>query len=71
NLGVAALFRKAAGLIIEIGGFLAHSACQARESGIPAVIVEGATVLLRDGMRVEVNGDTGTVSLIEDECGIQ
>ena len=65
NLGVAALFRKAAGLIIEVGGFLAHSACQARESGIPAVVMESATVLLRDGMLVALDGNTGTVSLID------
>jgi pyruvate,water dikinase len=67
NLGVAALFRKAAGLIIEVGGFLAHSACQARESGIPAVVMENAMVLLQDGMRVRVDGNSGTVSLIDCE----
>ncbi len=66
NLGVAPLLRKAVGLIIEIGGVLAHGACQARESGIPAVVMENASVLLRDGVRVKVDGDTGTVSLLDD-----
>ena len=65
NLGVAPLFRKAAGLIIEIGGILAHGACQARESGIPAVVMENATVLLRDGTRIKVDGNAGTVSLLD------
>jgi pyruvate,water dikinase len=71
NLGVAALFRKAAGLIIEVGGFLAHSACQARESGIPAVVMENATVLLQDGMQVRMDGNSGTVSLIDCESDPQ
>jgi pyruvate,water dikinase len=67
NLGMAPLFRKVAGLILEIGGILAHGACQARESGIPAVVLENATVLLRDGARIRVDGNTGTVSLV-DHC---
>jgi pyruvate,water dikinase len=65
NLGVAPLLRKVAGLIIETGGVLSHGACQARESGIPAVVMENASILLRAGMRVKVDGDGGTVSLLD------
>lgn len=64
NLGAAPLLRKVAGLILEIGGLLAHGACQARECGIPAVVLENASVLLRSGARVQVDGDAGTVCLL-------
>lgn len=66
NLGLAPLLRIVSGLVIEIGGILAHSACQAREAGIPAVVVENATMLLRDGARVKVDGGNGTVVLMDE-----
>lgn len=65
NLGVAPLLRKVGALIIDIGGILSHGACQARESGIPAVIMENASMVLRNGMRVQVDGDAGTVNLLD------
>ena len=65
NLGLAPLLRVAAGLIVEVGGVLAHAACQARESGIPAVVLEGATCLLREGMLVSVDGETGRVEILD------
>jgi pyruvate,water dikinase len=65
NLGLAPWLRVAAGLIVEVGGVLAHAACQARESGIPAVVLEGATSLLCEGMRVRLDGETGRVEILE------
>jgi pyruvate,water dikinase len=65
NLGLAPWLRVAAGLIVEVGGVLAHAACQARESGIPAVVLEAATGLLRDGMLVSLDGATGRVEILE------
>lgn len=65
NLGLAPFLRMAAGLIVEVGGVLAHAACQARESGIPAIVLPNATLTLRDGMAVRLNGDTGLVELLE------
>jgi phosphohistidine swiveling domain-containing protein len=65
NLGLAPVMRMAAGLIVEVGGVLAHAACQARESGIPAVVLPNASLLLRDGMKVRLDGDTGTVELLQ------
>ncbi|NEV63933.1 PEP/pyruvate-binding domain-containing protein [Thiorhodococcus minor] len=64
NLGLASLLRGCAGLVVEVGGVLAHAACQARESGIPAVALENATRLLHDGMRVRLDGATGSVSIL-------
>ena len=66
NLGLAPILRVAAGLIVEVGGVLAHAACQARESGIPAIVLEGATALLKDGMAVFMDGATGRIELIGD-----
>jgi len=64
NLGLASLLRIAAGLVVEVGGVLAHAACQARESGIPAVVLDNATSLLKDGMTVRLDGARGRVSIV-------
>lgn len=59
NLGLAPLLRKVAGLIVEVGGLLAHSACQAREAGIPAMVLPDATRLLTEGSMITFDGKTG------------
>lgn len=64
NLGMATLVRKAAGLILETGGLLAHGACLARERGIPAVVLANATALLPDGSPVKIDGNSGKVYLL-------
>lgn len=52
-------------LITEIGGCLAHGAVYAREMGIAAVLnVRDATRLLKDGMRVRVNGPKSRVEIL-------
>jgi pyruvate,water dikinase len=66
NLGLAPLMRMAAGLVVEVGGVLAHAACQARESGIPAVVLAGATSILREGMAISIDGATGRIELLEE-----
>lgn len=63
NLGMAPLIRKAAGLILETGGLLAHGACLARERGIPAVVLANATALLPDGSPVKIDGSSGKIYL--------
>jgi pyruvate,water dikinase len=56
------LFPAAAGLLVERGSLLSHSAIVAREMGIPAVVsLTGVTRWLRDGDLVELNGATGVV----------
>ena len=62
NLGVTPLFRVVAGVVVEVGGLLAHSACQAREAGIPAVALSDATRLIADGARIVIDGATGRVA---------
>jgi len=59
------LFPAAAGLLVERGSLLSHSAIVARELGIPAVVcVPGLTEWLRDGDEVELDGSTGLVRRI-------
>ena len=55
------LFVNAAGLVMECGGSLSHGAVVAREMGIPAVVVEGATRMFKDGETITVDGQNGAV----------
>lgn len=60
------VFPLVGGLIAEMGGLLSHAAILAREYGLPAVVnVRDATRRLRDGDRVEINGTTGRVRVLE------
>jgi pyruvate,water dikinase len=60
------LFVPAEGVIVEVGAQMSHAVIVSRELGIPAVVsVTGATRALRDGALVEVNGDRGTVTVLE------
>ena len=64
--GWTPLFLLAGALIMEVGGVISHGAVVAREYGIPAVAaVADATVRLRTGQRVVVDGSNGTVTPIE------
>ena len=59
------LFYQAAGVITESGGPLSHGAVTVRELGLPAVMsIRNAAGRLQNGMRVCVNGSTGTVALL-------
>jgi pyruvate,water dikinase len=56
------LFPSAAGLLVERGSLLSHSAIVAREMGIPAIVaLAGVTRWLKDGDEVELDGSTGIV----------
>jgi pyruvate,water dikinase len=53
-------------IVTDRGGQLSHAAIVAREYGIPGVVgTREATATLPDGARVRVNGDAGTVELLE------
>lgn len=57
---------RAAAVVTETGGILAHAAIVARELGIPAVTdVDGATSL-RDGSLILVDGSRGSLTLLDD-----
>jgi pyruvate,water dikinase len=56
------LFAAAAGLLVERGSLLSHSAIVSREMGIPAIVsIPRITRELKDGEWVEMNGSTGMV----------
>jgi pyruvate,water dikinase len=57
-------FARAAALVTDHGGMLAHPAIVAREYGIPAVVgTSVATSSLADGQTVTVDGTTGRVEM--------
>jgi pyruvate,water dikinase len=59
------LFPRAGAIITDVGAPLSHAAIVARELGIPAVVGCGdATMRLRTGDRVLVDGGRGTVEIL-------
>ncbi|MDP3072483.1 MAG: PEP/pyruvate-binding domain-containing protein [Opitutaceae bacterium] len=62
DTGWTPLFASAAAVIVECGGSLSHGAVVAREMGVPAVTLPGATRLFRDGEIVTVDGRQGQVA---------
>jgi phosphohistidine swiveling domain-containing protein len=60
------LFTKIAGLVTNAGGMTGHPAVLSREFGIPAVVgTQDATEKIRNGDRIRVDGNTGTVEIVE------
>jgi pyruvate,water dikinase len=65
DIGLSPLFLVSAAVVTEMGGPLSHAAVVAREYGVPAVVnVAGATVAIRTGDLVRVDGDRGTVEIL-------
>ncbi|HEY6194167.1 MAG TPA: PEP/pyruvate-binding domain-containing protein [Candidatus Eisenbacteria bacterium] len=64
--GWTVLFPAVAGLLIQRGSLLSHSAIVAREMGIPCVVgIAGLMATMRDGEEVEMDGTTGRVRRLE------
>src|SRR5829696_7638704 len=60
------LFAMASAVVTDVGGPLSHSSIVAREYAIPAVLGTGvATRRIRSGQSVRVDGDVGTVTLLD------
>ncbi|MGH4025514.1 MAG: PEP-utilizing enzyme [Pseudonocardiaceae bacterium] len=65
NIGWTPLFPRAGAVVTDIGAPLSHAAIVARELGIPAVVGCGnATTRLRSGDRIRVDGERGTVDIL-------
>jgi len=61
------LFMAAGGLITEVGGMMTHGSVVAREYGIPAVVgVHQATIRLKDGQKIRVDGTQGKIIVLDD-----
>jgi len=66
--GWTPLFLIAGGLVLEKGSLLSHGAIVAREFGIPAVVgIDNATKILRSGKNITIDGEMGTVKIMEEE----
>lgn len=63
--GWTPLFLQASGLVMDLGGVMAHGAIVAREYGLPAVVgVSHATERIATGSRITVDGTTGTIVML-------
>ncbi|MBJ19913.1 MAG: hypothetical protein GY910_05835 [bacterium] len=61
----APFFLIAGAVVIDTGSNISHAAVVAREMGIPAVVsVVAASLTLRTGQRLRVDGSAGTVEII-------
>jgi pyruvate,water dikinase len=66
NIGWTFLFPRAAAVVTDVGAPLCHAAIVARELGVPAVVGCGdATMQLRTGDRVRVDGGRGLVEILD------
>ncbi len=60
------LFVPAGGVVVDVGAALSHAIIVSRELGIPCVVsATDATKRIPDGALIEVDGDTGVVTIIE------
>tara|TARA_Y100000590_G_scaffold151457_1_gene174016 strand:- start:1853 stop:3604 length:1752 start_codon:yes stop_codon:yes gene_type:complete len=61
------LFVPAAGVVVDVGAALSHAIIVSRELGIPCVVsATDATKRIPDGARIQVDGDTGVVTILDD-----
>ncbi len=59
-------FLPAAGVVMDMGGVLSHGAVIAREYGLPAVVNVGpASRIIQTGQTIRVDGDSGTVTILD------
>ncbi|WAC21123.1 PEP-utilizing enzyme [Luteolibacter sp. SL250] len=64
--GWVVLFPAASGLLVERGSLLSHSAIVSRELRLPCVVsLANITRILKTGDRVEMNGATGVIRILE------
>ena len=61
------LFVPVEAVVVDVGGQMSHAVIVSRELGLPCVVaVTGATRRIADGALVEVDGNAGTVRLVDD-----
>ena len=64
--GWTPLFMPAAGVVVNVGGQISHAIIVSRELGLPCVVsVTDATTRIPNGALIEVNGDTGQITILE------
>ena len=66
----APVFSKIVAAVSDIGGIMAHTSIVSREYGLPAVVGTGfATQRIQTGQMIEVNGNDGIVTILEEVPG--
>ncbi|MDP9464304.1 MAG: PEP-utilizing enzyme [Actinomycetota bacterium] len=64
--GWTPLFMAAEGVVVNVGGQISHAIIVSRELGLPCVVsVKDATSRIPDGAIIEVDGNNGTVTVLE------
>jgi phosphohistidine swiveling domain-containing protein len=64
--GWVVLFPAAAGLLVERGSLLSHSAIVSRELNLPCIVsLPGITTRLKTGDLIEMDGTSGVVTILE------
>ena len=59
------LFSAVSAVVVDVGATISHAVIVARELGVPCVTsATDATSLIPDGALIEVNGSTGTVTIL-------
>ncbi|WP_255920083.1 PEP/pyruvate-binding domain-containing protein [Streptomyces humicola] len=62
------LMLRAAGIVVERGTMLSHTAITGRKFGIPTIVaLPGATTAIPDGALVEIDGTRGLVTVLDGE----
>jgi pyruvate,water dikinase len=65
---LAPLLPRLHGIVAETGSVLSHLAILSREAGVPTVVsYVNATQILDDGTDVQVDGETGRVTIVSEE----
>ena len=60
------LFMSCGAVVVNVGAAISHAIIVSRELGLPCVVsATDATVRIPDGALIEVNGDTGAVTILE------
>ncbi len=61
----APVFQKIKACVTDVGGIMSHAAIVCREYGMPAVVGTGqSTKIIKTGMKIRVNGDTGRIDIL-------
>ena len=60
------MFSRVVATVSDVGGVMSHAAIICREYGLPAVVGTGSAVSsIANGQRVRVDGDRGTVTILD------
>lgn len=65
---MVSMMARAAAIVCDIGSLTSHPSIVSREMGIPCVVnTRQGTTILKDGVVVEVNGETGEIFLVDSQ----